>query len=205
MNNNLSEISNPQTLRVLTIDDSEDDVSLIIRELKKGGYNPHYERVDTASAMKKTLQENTWDIILCDYTMPHLDGPSAITLLKKTNIDIPIIIVSGNIGEETAIECMHRGAQDYIMKSNLSRLCPAISREIEEAKNRKNKKQVEEKLREEEQRFRALADQSSDIIVVVNREGIITYENNIVEKILGYKPEERIGARSMDNMHPDDV
>jgi PAS domain S-box-containing protein len=205
MNGIVSKINNPQTLRVLTIDDSEDDVLLVIRELKRGGYNPLYERVETASAMKKALQDKKWDIILCDYKMPNLDGPSAITLLKETNIDIPIIIVSGNIGEDTAIECMHRGAQDYIMKSNLSRLCPAITREIEEAKNRQNKKQVEEQLREEEQRFRALADQSSDIIVSVNRKGIITYENNAVKIILGYRPEERIGASSLDNMHPDDV
>jgi PAS domain S-box-containing protein len=205
MNNTVSKIINPQTLRVLAIDDSQDDVSLIIRELKRGGYNPLYERIETAPAMKKALQENEWDIILCDYKMPNLDGPSAIALLKETNIDIPLIIVSGNIGEETAIECMHLGAQDYIMKSNLSRLCPAITREIDEAKNRQNKKQVEEKLREEEQRFRALADQSSDMIVVVNREGMITYENKAVEKILGYKPEERIGASSLDNMHPDDI
>lgn len=205
MDNPISKISNPQTLRVLAIDDSEDDVSLIIRELKRGGYNPHYERVETASAMKKVLQENKWDIILCDYTMPNLDVPSAIALLKETKIDIPLIIVSGNIGEETAVKCMHWGAQDYIMKSNLSRLCPAITREIEEAKNRINKKDVEEKLREEEQRFRALADQSSDIIVFVNRKGIITYENKAVETILGYRPEERIGASPADNMHPEDV
>ncbi len=205
MNNNLSEISNPQTLRVLAIDDSEDDVLLIIRELKKGGYHPLYERIETASAMKKALQENKWDIILCDYKMPLFDGLSAITLLRKANIDIPLIIVSGTIGEETAIECMHRGAQDYIMKSNLSRLCPAITREIEEAKNRRNKKQVEDKLREEEQRFRALADQSLDIIVVINRKGIITYENKAVKASLGYKPEVRIGASSLDNIHPDDI
>jgi PAS domain S-box-containing protein len=100
---------------------------------------------------------------------------------------------------------MHLGAQDYIMKGNLSRLCPAIARELEDAKVRNNKKHTEEKLRYEEERFRAFAENSSDIIVVVNREGIITYENPAVERILGLKLEERIGAGRSENLHLDDM
>jgi response regulator RpfG family c-di-GMP phosphodiesterase len=132
-----------QSLRVLMVDDSEDDIQLIIRELKKGGYNPVYERVETADAMKKNIEEKQLDIILCDYEMPKFNAPSAITVLKKANIDIPIIIVSGTIGEETVIECMRLGAQDYIMKGNLSRLCPAIARELKDAEVRSKKKQAE--------------------------------------------------------------
>src|SRR5208337_2969868 len=131
--NTASKISNQQSLQVLMIDDSENDVLLIIRELKKGGYNPVYERVETAVAMKKALKEKQWDIILCDYKMPKFNAPSAIAVLKETNIDIPFLLVSGSIGEETAIECMRSGAQDYIMKNNLSRLCPTINRELQEA------------------------------------------------------------------------
>src|SRR5208337_1104608 len=114
--NTASKISNQQSLQVLMIDDSEDDVLLIIRELKKGGYNPAYERVETAAAMKKALKEKQWDIILCDYSLPKFNAISALTLLKETNIDIPLIIVSGTIGEETAVEGMRLGAQDYLMK-----------------------------------------------------------------------------------------
>ena len=131
------------SLRVLIIEDSEDDVLLIIRELKKGGYNPVYEQVETAAAMRKALQEKQWDIILCDYKMPKFNAPSAIAVLKNANIDIPLIIVSGTMGEETAVECMRLGAKDYIMKSNLSRLCQAIARELEDAKVRKKQKQAE--------------------------------------------------------------
>jgi CheY-like chemotaxis protein len=87
--NTPSNIINPQSLRVLMVEDSEDDALLIIRELKKGGYNPVYERVETAAAMKKALQEKQWDIILCDYIMPNFNAPSAIALLKEVNIDIP--------------------------------------------------------------------------------------------------------------------
>ena len=130
-------------LRVLMVDDSEDDVQLIIRELKKGGYDPLYERVETGVAMQKALQEKQWDIVLCDYKMPKFNALSAITVFKKENIDIPLIIVSGAIGEETAVECMCLGAQDYIMKGNFFRLCPAIARELKDAEVRSKKKQVE--------------------------------------------------------------
>jgi DNA-binding NtrC family response regulator len=122
------------SLRVLMVEDSEDDELLIIRELKKGGYNPVYERVETAAAIKKALKEKQWDIILCDYSLPKFNVPSAIAILKEADIEIPLIIVSGTICENVAIESMRLGAQNYIMKGNLSRLCPAIARELEDAK-----------------------------------------------------------------------
>ena len=193
------------SIRVLMVEDSEDDALLIIRNLKKGGYEPVYERVETAAEMKKALKEKQWDIILCDYSLPKFSGPSAIALLKKTNIDIPLIMVTGTIGEATAVECMRLGAQDYIMKGNLSRLCPAIARELEDAEVRKKEKQIEEKLRYEEQRFRAFVENSSDIITLVNLEGIVTYVNPALEKVLGFKPEERIGANGFELVHPDDI
>ncbi len=193
-----------QLLRVLIIEDSEDDTLLLIRELKKGGYSPVYKRVETDAAMKKALKEKQWGIILCDYSLPKLSGPSAIALLRETNIDIPLIIVSGTIGEETAVECMRLGAQDYIMKSKMSRLCPAIARELEDTEVRKKHKQAEEKLRAEEQRFRALIEHSSDIVVVADLNAIVTYINPAVEKVLGFCPEERIGHTGFELIHPDD-
>jgi len=145
-----------KSLHVLIIDDSKDDVLLIIRALKKGGYHAVYERLVTAATMKKALQEKQWDIILCDYRMPRFNAPSAIAMLKESNMDIPIIIISGVIGEETAVECMRLGARDYIMKDNLARLCPAITRELEYAKLRKMQKQSEEELRKSEVKFKHL-------------------------------------------------
>jgi PAS domain S-box-containing protein len=194
-----------QSLRVLMVEDSEDDELLIIRELKKGGYNPVYERIETAVAMKKALKDRQWDIILCDYNLPKLNAPSAIAELKEANIDIPIIIVSGTIGEDVAIECMRLGAQDYIMKHNMSRLCSAIARELKDAEVRSREKHIEEKLRYEEQRCRAFVEHSLDIIVILNPEGIITYVNPAVERVLGFKPEERIGAKGFELVHPDDM
>jgi len=194
-----------KSLRVLIIEDSENDALFLIRNLKKGGYNPVYERVETADAMKKALKEKQWDISLCDYSLSKFNAPSAIAILKETNIDIPLIVITGAIGEETAAECMRLGAQDFIMKGNMSRLCPAIARELEDAEIRNKEKQAEEKLRHEEQRFRAFIEHSSDIIVIMNREGIITYVNPAVERVLGFKPEERIGAKGFELIHPDDL
>lgn len=199
-----TKINKSKTLRTLIVEDSEGDTLLLLRHLKKGGYDPFYERVETAAAMKMALQKKRWDLILCDYKMPRFSAPLAIALLKELKMDIPILIVSGNIGEEMAIECMRLGAHDYIMKSNLSRLCPAITRELTEAKIRRKQKLMEEKLRQEQQRFRALAEQSSDIIVLLDREGNILYENPAVERILGFKPEERIGQKVFEKVHPDD-
>ena len=189
-----SENRKPQLLRVLMVEDSEDDALLIIRELKKGGYNPVYERVETAAAMKKALKEKQWDIILCDYNLPKFNAPSAIAVLKEANIDIPIIIVSGTIGEDVAIECMRLGAQDYIMKGNLSRLCPAIDRELEEAEVRNKQKQAEEDLRENEERFRRISSLTSDIAYScrTNEDGrfSIGWMIGATEHISGYSIEE---------------
>src|SRR5664280_1089673 len=145
-----------KSLRSLIIEDSEDDTLLLIRNLKKGGYNPVYERVETADAMKKALKEMQWDISLCDYKMPKFNAPSAIAVLKEANVDIPLIIISGTIGEDVGIECMRLGAHDYIMKDKLSRLCPAIARELEESEVRKKQRQADEALRESEQRLASI-------------------------------------------------
>jgi PAS domain S-box-containing protein len=183
-----------QSLRVLIIEDSEDDEMLLIRELKKGGYNPVYERVETAAAMKKALKEKQWDIILCDYRLPQFNAPSAIAALKEANIDIPLIIVTGTVGEETAAECMRLGAKDYIMKDNKSRLCPAIARELEDVKIRNMKKQAEKDLQEREDRFRRISSLTSDIAYScrTNEDGIfsIGWMIGATEQISGYSIEE---------------
>lgn len=192
------------SLRLLMVEDSKDDEFLIIRGLKKGGYNPAYERIETASAMKKALKEKSWDVILCDYKLPKFNAPSAISLLKEAKIDIPIIIVSGTIGENEAIDCMRLGAQDYIMKENLSRLCPAITREIQDAKTREEQRYTEEKLRYEEQLFRIFTEQDPDFIILVNKDYQITYSNPAAENFLGLKKEKIIGSKVYNYLHPDD-
>jgi K+-sensing histidine kinase KdpD len=142
-------------VRVLIVDDSETDATLLIRELRKAGYSPVSKRVDTAEDMDRALDEQTWDVILCDYVMPNFSGPAALEVLHKKGLDIPLIVVSGQIGEDTAVEAMRAGANDYIMKGNLKRLKPAVDREINEAviraQSRKTKEEL--KVKEEELHF----------------------------------------------------
>ncbi len=134
-------------LRVLIIEDSEDDALLLVRELRRGGYNPERIRVDTPEEMEKALREREWDIVVSDYYMPRFSGMDAYRVLQESGLDIPFIMVSGKIGEETAVEAMLAGVQDYIMKDNLHRLVPATQRELQEAQSRRERRRAEEELR----------------------------------------------------------
>jgi len=134
-------------LSVLIVEDSEDDALLVVRELRRGCYEVVFERVDTAEAMSEALEKKTWDVIISDYVIPRFGGLEALRLLHRSGLDLPFIIVSGKIGEDTAVEAMREGAHDYIMKDNLTRLVPAIEREMREAEVRREKKQADETLR----------------------------------------------------------
>jgi PAS domain S-box-containing protein len=177
-------------LRVLMVEDSEDDVLLMVRALKQGGYDPVYEQVEDALSMRKALEKGSWDVILCDYQMPQFDGLAAIALLKETGIDIPLIIVSGVIGEEMAVACMRQGAQDYVMKGNLPRLVPAIERELKEAESRSQRKQVEQKLLEEKTYVNSIVQTAQTIVLVLDTTGHIVSFNPYMENISGYTLEE---------------
>ena len=109
-------------LRVLVVEDSEDDTLLLLRELKQSGYQPVHERVDTAEAMISALERREWDIVIADHNMPRFSSTEALALVQKKGIDLPFIIVSGSIGEEFAVSAMKAGAQDYLIKGNLRRL-----------------------------------------------------------------------------------
>ncbi|MFA4917495.1 MAG: PAS domain S-box protein [Syntrophales bacterium] len=183
-------------LRLLIVEDSEDDALLTILALKKGGYDPVYERVEDAGAMRKALQEKSWNVILCDYQMPQFNGLAAIAILKETGIDIPLIIVSGAIGEETAVECMRFGACDYIMKSNLSRLASAIERELKEAESRLQRKRAEEALRESEERYRTILENIEDGYFEVDIAGNLTFFSDPVCRMVGITRAEMMGMNN---------
>jgi diguanylate cyclase (GGDEF)-like protein len=125
-----------QPLRVLLVEDSEDDAALILRELRRGGYEPDCRRVDTAADLEAALERDTWDIVITDHNLPGYSSEVTLATLKRSGLDIPVIIVSGSIGESIAVDAMKNGAHDYIMKDNLVRLVPAIARELRETKNR---------------------------------------------------------------------
>ncbi len=182
-----------QPLRVLLVEDSEDDALLVIREIKKGGYDPEYVRVETAEALAEELRNESWDIILCDYQMPRFDGPRAIEEVKNSGIDIPLLIVSGAIGEELAVEAMRKGANDYIMKDHLARLVPAIERELAEADSRQKRREAEEEIarqhRELEQVINAMVAQ----VWYLDREGRVVNCNRCAEISAGVSSHLAVG------------
>ncbi len=130
-------------LHVLIAEDSENDAMLLVRELRQGGYEPAFARVETREAMLAKLKQKDWDIVFADYTMPQFNAFEALRLLQETGLDLPFIIVSGTIGEDRATLAMKAGAHDYILKDNMNRLVPAVERELREAKNRRERKQAE--------------------------------------------------------------
>lgn len=129
---------------MLLVEDSEDDALLLGRELSRGGYHSDLHRVDNKELLGRALDENEWDLVITDHNLPGFSSVQAISLVKEVNPDIPVIIVSGSIGEDVAVAAMKAGAQDYIMKDNLHRLVPAIERELREAENRKISRQAQE-------------------------------------------------------------
>jgi signal transduction histidine kinase len=137
-----------QPLRVLVVEDSETDEQLLIRELRRQGYDPTWLRVDTEEGMREALSRSEWELVISDYTMPEFSGLGALEILKSSGLDLPFICMSGTIGEDTAVATMKAGAHDYIMKDNLRRLGPAIGRELREAATRRERKRAEKAERE---------------------------------------------------------
>lgn len=131
-------------LRVLVVEDSEDDTELLLHELRRGGYDLTHTRVDLAERMSAELFGHTWDIVISDFSMPHFNAFAALELLHSTQKDIPFIIVSGTIGEDRAVTAMKLGAHDYILKGNLKRLVPAVERELREAHSRQKRREADE-------------------------------------------------------------
>jgi PAS domain S-box-containing protein len=164
-----------RTLRLLMIEDSEDDAALLVRELRRAGYDPTAQRVDTVAGLERAL-DASWDIILCDYRMPGLDAPTALTVVRGRQVDTPCIIVSGTVGEEHAVAALRSGAQDFVLKDNLSRLAPAIERELRDSEVRIKHALAERTLRATEASFRAAFELIPDGVLVC-REGLVVHAN----------------------------
>ena len=134
-------------LRLLIVEDSEDDALLLIRELRKGGYMPDFRQIQTETEMQQALTSGDWDLVITDHNMPAFSSDAALRMVKRQNPDLPVIIVSGSIGEEFAVAAMRAGAHDYLMKGNLKRLVPAIERELRDAESRRARRKAEAEIR----------------------------------------------------------
>lgn len=159
-----------RAIRVLIVEDSEDDVLLTLRALRHGGYEPTAQRVQSAEDMSVALETSQWDVIISDFRMPEFDGLAALKTLQNSRLDIPFILVSGAIGEDLAVTAMRAGVHDYIMKDNLKRLPVAVEREMREAQVRRQSAEAGRILRENEQRYRTLFNTVSDAIIIIDNE-----------------------------------
>src|SRR5512143_253326 len=133
-------------LRLLLVEDSETDAMLLLHHLKKGGYEVVSERVETKEAMRSALEKGVWDVVVSDLILPRFSGLGALEVLEEMGLDVPLIMVSGKAGEETAVTAMKAGARDYILKDNMARLAPAIERELAEAEERREGRRTREEL-----------------------------------------------------------
>jgi PAS domain S-box-containing protein len=168
-------------LRVLIVEDNSDDVELVLAELARHGYDVTHVNVQTARDMRTALSSETFDLMISDYSLPTFSGLAALTVLKETGIDLPFIMISGTIGEETAVDALKAGAHDFLVKTRLARLVPAIDRELREALSRRGKREAEAALRASEERFRALTETAPDAVVSGGGEGRIVYANRAAE------------------------
>ena len=179
-------------LRVLIVEDSPNDAELLLHELRRAGYDPAWERVESAEAMSAALEQTAWDIVIADYVLPSFNGLEALELLKKMGLDIPFMVVSGKIGEETAVQVMKAGACDYFVKGNLSRLAPSISRAMSEAHDRREHRAADAELRYLKKAFETM--QIGVTITDTNRR--ILYTNPAEAAMHGYSVDELIGMES---------
>ena len=191
-------------LRILIVEDSDDDTQILLRELERGGYKPVYQRVETDTAMRSALDEQEWDIVLADYRLPHFSAPAALVLLKEAGPDIPFIVVSGAIGEETAVAVMKLGANDYVMKDNLPRLIPAVERELRDADVRREHRLAEERLKQAAQEWRTTFDSIADWVSIHDRDFKITRLNHSCAAAFGKHPRELIGRTCYKLIHGTD-
>jgi PAS domain S-box-containing protein len=201
-------------LQVLIVEDSEDDMLLTIGALRRGGYNDlEYVRVDTAEGMATELDRQTWDIAIADYTLPEFSGPSALQILQNRHLDLPFIIVSGTIGEDIAVAAMRAGAHDYIIKGNLTRLVPAVERELREAEERQKRHLAESalrtrelELRESEARYRLLFESNPHPMWVLDVESLMFLAvNPAAIEHYGYSESEFMTMTIADICPPQDI
>src|SRR6266702_905401 len=182
-------------LQVLIVEDSENDAALLEIELQRAGYDPQCHRVETPEALSSALSRQPWDLVIADYIMPRFNGLAALALVKDHGLDLPFIVVSGHITDDTAVAAMKAGAHDYVMKANLARLGPAVQRELRETAVRRERRESEEELKVEHIFRQAIENSVPAGITAVDLEGRQTYVNPAFCAMVGWSEAELLGQR----------
>jgi len=194
-----------KSIRLLVIEDSEDDALLVVSEIRKSGNDPVFKRVESEQELIESLEAEQWDLVTSDYSMPGFTGIEALKIVKKHDIDMPFILISGVIGDDIAVKAMKEGAGDYLMKDNLKRLLPAIERELEEAKTRKARKSAVNELEERERQYRFLVENIDDVIFRTDRNDFISYISPVIKSLAGYDYADLLGRSFTEIVYKDDL
>jgi sigma-B regulation protein RsbU (phosphoserine phosphatase) len=205
-------------LRVLIVEDSEDDTLLIVDELRQGGYDVLAERVETVGAMRASLEKDRWDVILCDHYLPRFSDLAALRLAQESGLDLPFIVLSGKISEEAAVDILKAGAHDFISKDRMARFIPALNRELGEARGRRALRRMVLDLQKSEsvmERLNAhlgiLATSMPIVLYTYSRRAGgdygITFLSENVAAVTGFEPERFTERPSfwMERIHPGDL
>jgi len=191
-------------LRILHLEDEPDFAELVRTMLAQDKVDADILRVGDRQSFEATLEKDHFDIILSDYHLPAFTGLEALAMARKKCPETPFILISGTIGEAAAIEGLKAGATDYLLKQKPERLASAVKRAVEEASERTRLRETESELARREKYFRKLTENSLDVLLIINREGIYTYLSPSIERTLGWKPNELLGQHFLSKIHPDD-
>jgi PAS domain S-box-containing protein/diguanylate cyclase (GGDEF)-like protein len=187
-----------QPVRLVLVEDMPMEAEIAVRQLEAGGFSCNWKRVDSEAVLRRALSENTPDLILSDFTLPGFDGLTALEIAQEVAPDTPFIFLSGTIGEERAIDALQRGAYDYVLKTNMARLVPAVRRALGEASIRRTQRALEQQLRD-------IVATSQDWIWEHDRDGKFNFCSESVRAILGYEPEDMVGTNASQYVHPEDL
>ena len=186
-------VAPPRIVRVLMAEDSRDDAWLVQRQLERGGFAPEILRVQDERGLRGALEGGRWDLVIVDYSMPELSGLDAVRIVRQHCGNLPCLLVSGTMGEHVAVEAMRLGANDYLMKGNLTRLVPAVERELRESESRAERRRAERALAASEERTRLILEHALDAVVSFSARGHITEWNLRAEELFGRSRVEVVG------------
>ncbi len=191
-------------LHALMVEDNENDLRMMVRALTQGGYEVTYLQVEDDPALRRALLEEVWDVAFIDFNLPRFSALDALKVLKAMNVDIPRIVVSGTMGEDSAVEVMRSGAHDFITKGNLSRLIPVLQRELADSLERRAHGRSQEALRQSEEQFKRIFDQGHLGMAMVAFNGRLLKVNKAFGRLLGYSEAEMMSKSFQDLTHPED-
>jgi PAS domain S-box-containing protein len=192
-------------LRILVLEDIASDAELIRRELRKGNLKFAFRCVATKDEFLQQLDTFKPDVIISDFSLGFFNALDALRLVHERAFDLPFILVTGSQSEEVAVACIKEGVDDYILKSSLKRLPSALLSSLKKKQAEQERSKAEKALRQSEEHFRSLIENSSDIITIMRPDGLVSYVSPSIERVLGYQPDDIVGTSAFDLVHPDDV